>query len=68
MSGEPFWTIVAEARVESIDDFVAIEQRLMANETLRKTLVDYHDLGDRGRRKSIESRADACGGVPDGDL
>jgi hypothetical protein len=23
----------------------------MANETLRKTMVDYHDLIDRGRRE-----------------
>ena len=32
-----FWTIVAEAKVERIDDFFAMEQKLMANETLRKT-------------------------------
>ena len=51
VTGEPFWTIVAEAKVEKIDDFFAIEQRLMANETLRKTMVDYHDLVDRGRRE-----------------
>ena len=51
VTGEPFWTIVAEARVEKIDDFFAIEQSLMANETLRKTMVDYHDLVDRGRRE-----------------
>ena len=51
VAGEPFWTIVAEAKVEKIDDFVAIEQRLMANETLRKTMADYHDLVDRGRRE-----------------
>jgi hypothetical protein len=37
--------------VEKIDDFFAMEQSLMANETLRKTLADYHDLVDRGRRE-----------------
>ena len=26
VTGEPFWTIVAEARVEKIDDFFALEQ------------------------------------------
>jgi hypothetical protein len=51
VTGEPFWTIVAEAKVEKIDDFFAIEQRLMANETLRTTMADYHDLVDRGRRE-----------------
>jgi len=51
VAGERFWTIVAEAKVEQIDDFFAIEQSLMANETLRKTLVDYHDLVTRGRRE-----------------
>ena len=51
VTGEPFWTIVAEARVEKIDDFFAIQQTLMANETLRQTMADYHDLVDRGRRE-----------------
>ena len=32
VTGEPFWTIVAEARVEKIDDFFAVEQTLTANE------------------------------------
>jgi hypothetical protein len=50
VTGEPFWTIVAEAKVEKLDDFFAIEQRLMANESLRKTMADYHDLVGSGRR------------------
>ena len=51
VAGEPFWTIVAEAKVEKIEDFFALEQRLMSNETLRKSMADYHDLIDRGRRE-----------------
>jgi hypothetical protein len=51
VAGEPFWTIVAEAKVEKIEDFFAIEQTLMSNETLRKTMADYHDLIERGRRE-----------------
>ena len=51
VTGEPYWTIVAEARVEKIDDFFAMEQKLTTNETLRKTMADYHDLVDRGRRE-----------------
>ncbi len=51
VTGEAFWTIVAEATVDKIDDFFAVEQRLMADETLRKAMADYHDLVDRGRRE-----------------
>jgi hypothetical protein len=51
VTGEPFWTIVAESNVEKIEDFFAIEQTLMANESLRKTMADYHELVENGRRE-----------------
>jgi hypothetical protein len=51
VTGERFWTIVVEARVEKIDDFFTIERSLMANDTVRKTMSDYHSLIDRGRRE-----------------
>jgi hypothetical protein len=51
VTGEPFWTIVAEAQVEKIEDFFAMEQTLMANENLRKTMADYHELVENGRRE-----------------
>jgi hypothetical protein len=51
VSGGPFWTVVAEARVETVDDFFVLERNLMSNEALRKTMADYHDLVDRGRRE-----------------
>jgi hypothetical protein len=51
VTGEPYWTVIAEAKVEKIDDFFAMEQALMANETLRKTMADYHDLVASGRRE-----------------
>jgi hypothetical protein len=51
VTGEPFWTVVAEATVERIEDFFTMEQRLMANETLRKTMADYHELVENGRRE-----------------
>ena len=50
-AGEPFWTIVAEAKVPKVDDFFATEQQLMANESLRNTMADYHDLVESGRRE-----------------
>ena len=51
VTGEPYWTIIAEVKVEKIDDFFAMEQNLMTNERLRHTMADYHDLVDRGRRE-----------------
>jgi hypothetical protein len=51
VAGEPFWTIVAEAKVSKVDDFFAAEQQLMANEALRNTMADYHDLVESGRRE-----------------
>ena len=51
VTGAPFWTIVAEARVAGIDDFFAMEQTIMANEGLRKAMADYHDFVDSGRRE-----------------
>jgi hypothetical protein len=53
VTGEPFWTIVAEATVEKVDDFFAMEQTLMTNEALRKTMADYHDLVGSGRREIL---------------
>jgi hypothetical protein len=53
VTGEPFWTIVAEAKVEKVDDFFAMEQALMTNEALRKTMADYHELLDSGRREIL---------------
>ena len=51
VTGEPYWTIIAEAKVEKIDDFFAMEQTLMTNVTLQKTMADYHDLVASGRRE-----------------
>jgi len=51
IAGEPFWTVVVEMAVERMEDFFAIEQELMTNETIRATMADYHDLVERGRRE-----------------
>ena len=40
-----------KAKVERIDDFFAIERTLTANEGIRKTMADYHDLVATGRRE-----------------
>ena|SRR5688572_8011134 len=51
VTGEPFWTLVAEAHVERIEDFFDMERTLMANETLRMAMADYHELVENGRRE-----------------
>jgi hypothetical protein len=51
VTGEPFWTLVAEVSVEHVDDFFAMEAELMANETIRKAMADYHELVESGRRE-----------------
>jgi hypothetical protein len=51
VTGEPYWTLIAEAKVEKIDDFFVMERRLMTDETLQKTMADYHDLVASGRRE-----------------
>ena len=51
VTGEPYWTLIAEVRVEKIDDFFTMEQTLGNNETVRKTMADYHDLVTGGRRE-----------------
>ncbi len=51
VTGEPFWTVIAEAKVEKIDDFFAVEQTLAANETVRKAMADYHEMVASGRRE-----------------
>jgi hypothetical protein len=51
VTGEPYWTVIGEVKVERIDDFFTMERTLMANETLQKTMADYHDLVASGRRE-----------------
>jgi hypothetical protein len=51
VTGEPYWTVIAEAKVEKIDDFFAMEHTLKTNETLHKTMADYHELVVSGRRE-----------------
>ena len=51
VSGEPFWTLIAEMTVKTIDEFFGLEQTLMANESVTNAMSGYHDLVERGRRE-----------------
>lgn len=51
VAGGPFWTLIAEAEVETLEDFFTLERRLMAHDTVRTAMADYHELVDAGRRE-----------------
>lgn len=51
VSGERFWTLVAEATVGTVDEFFMIEQQLMGNESVRNAMAGYHELVEVGRRE-----------------
>jgi hypothetical protein len=51
VTGEPFWTVIAEVKVDTIDQFFAVEQKLMGDEAVRKSMSDYHELVESGRRE-----------------
>lgn len=51
VSGEPFWTLIAEATVPTVDDFFSVEETLMADEDVRSAMAGYHELVESGRRE-----------------
>ena len=51
VSGERFWTLIAEASVETVDEFFTMEQALMRNESVRSAMAGYHELVESGRRE-----------------
>jgi hypothetical protein len=57
VSGEPFWTLVIEATVERIEDFFEMEAAVMANESIRSRMADFHDLIQGGRREIFRTVA-----------
>jgi len=54
VSGEPFWTAVAETEMESVDQFFEMEEKVMAREDARQVMAGYHDLVERGRREILK--------------
>ena len=51
VSGEQFWTLIAEVTVPTVDDFFSVEESLMADESVRSAMTGYHELVERGRRE-----------------
>ena len=51
VSGERFWTLIAEASVPTVEAFFSAEETLMANDSVRNAMAGYHDLVESGRRE-----------------
>lgn len=51
VSGERFWTLVAESQAETLDAFREMEAAVMANEDAQKAMAGYHELVQDGRRE-----------------
>jgi hypothetical protein len=51
VSGEPFWTLIAEVTVQTVDEFFSIEETLMSKDSVQKAMAGYHELVESGRRE-----------------
>lgn len=51
LSGEQFWTVVAESEAESLNAFLDMENRVMGDAAAQKAMAGYHDLVSDGRRE-----------------
>ena len=51
LSGEQYWTVVAEQEIESIDEMNATAQKAMADPKVAAAMKGYHELVNDGRRE-----------------
>src|SRR5207249_2752553 len=51
MSGERFWTVVAEQAVESLEDYLKMSRQTMTDPRIQKIMQGYHDLVESGKRE-----------------
>lgn len=51
VSGERFWTLVAQSEAESLDGFRETEAAVMENEKAQEAMAGYHNLVVEGRRE-----------------
>ena len=54
VSGEPFWTVVAEIEVAKLEDFFGLEEKLRTIPDVGKAMADYHDYVVSGRREILK--------------
>ena len=51
VSGERFWTLVAEIEVQSLEEFMAIGQNEEDAKVFGEIMEGYHDLVEDGKRE-----------------
>ena len=51
VSGPPYWTVVTEFEVESLEDFLNMDDKAFADAGAADVMAGYHDLVDHGRRE-----------------
>lgn len=51
VSGERFWTVVAETEVEDLKQYAEMSRQTMTDKNFQKVMKDYHNLVDHGRRE-----------------
>jgi hypothetical protein len=51
VSGGPFWTVVAEIEVESLDGFFKEMETMAAQDEAKRIMAGYHDLVESGGRE-----------------
>jgi hypothetical protein len=51
LAAERFWTMIAEREYEGLDEMVALEERVMADERAGAAMAGYHEIVIEGRRE-----------------
>jgi hypothetical protein len=51
VSGERFWTIVAEMEVSNLEEHEQATKKMMADAKFQEAMKGYHDLVEDGRRE-----------------
>jgi len=51
MTGERFWTVVAEQDVDKLDDYLEMTRKTMSDPRFQKIMQGYHEFVEEGRRE-----------------
>ena len=51
MSGESFWTVVAEQNVDSLEQYLDLSRQTMTDPRVQKIMQGYHEFVESGRRE-----------------
>ena len=51
MSGECFWTVVAEQEVDALDKYLELTRTMTSDARIQKIMQGYHEIVDSGRRE-----------------